>query len=271
MYKVVWFARYTPNKPKAESDRYWAEVHGPLFAKVPGVERYVQSHVTGTCPAVGGYSEDSTYFDGYSCAWFTDKAAFEAAMLSPEWQAVGEDSANVFDDTWFTGMSAHIREVTQIEGASNPYKVVYVVNFRDGMSREDADEHWTNTHGPLFHTVPDRPLRAEPRGVGDRAHGRDRRPAGLLGLLGVLVRRRGAVPRGARHAGLGGRVRRQPERLRREPHVGRGAAGGRGQGPAARRLTDAPGARAQVLFASGQDARVRPAYGRLTVRSGADR
>ena len=44
--------------------------------------------------------------------------------------------------------------VTQIEGASKPYKVVYVVNFRDGMSREDADEHWTNTHGPLFHTVP---------------------------------------------------------------------------------------------------------------------
>ena len=85
MYKVVWFARYTPNKPKPESDRYWAEVHGPLFAKVPGVERYVQSHVTGTLPAVGGYSEDSTYFDGYSCAWFTDKAAFEAAMLSPEW------------------------------------------------------------------------------------------------------------------------------------------------------------------------------------------
>ena len=103
----------------------------------------MQSHVTGTLPAVGGYSEDSTYFDGYSCAWFTDKAAFEAAMVSPEWQAVGEDSANVFDDTWFTGMSAHITEVTQIEGASNPYKVVYVVNFRDGMSREDADEHWT--------------------------------------------------------------------------------------------------------------------------------
>ena len=42
--------------------------------------------------------------------------------------------------------------------------------------------------------------------------------------------------------------------------------GGRGEGPAARRLTHAPGARAQVVFASRQDARVRPAYGRLTVR-----
>src|ERR1044072_4710682 len=133
MYKVVWFARYTPDRPKEEADRHWEQVHGPLFAKVPGVERYVQSHVTGTLPAVGGYSEDSTYFDGYSCAWFTDQAAFVAAMDSPEWAAVGEDSANAFDNDWFTGMSAHIREVTQIEGPSTPYKVVYVVNFRDDL------------------------------------------------------------------------------------------------------------------------------------------
>jgi uncharacterized protein (TIGR02118 family) len=154
MYKVVWFARYTPDKPKAESDRYWAEVHGPLFAKVPGVERYVQSHVTGSLPAVGGYREETTYFDGYSCAWFADRQAFEAGLRSPEWQAVGEDSANVFDDAWFDGMSAHVEEVTQIEGEPGPYKVVYVVNFRDGITREAADEHWTNTHGPLFHGVP---------------------------------------------------------------------------------------------------------------------
>ena len=154
MYKVVWFARYTPSRPKEEADRHWAEVHAPLFAAVPGVERYVQSHVVGTLPAVGGYREESTYFDGYSCAWFTDRDAFEAAMESPEWAAVGEDSANAFDNAWFTGMSAHVREVTQIEGETSPYKVVYVVNFLEGMSREDADAHWTNTHGPLFRDVP---------------------------------------------------------------------------------------------------------------------
>lgn len=154
MYKVVWFARFNPALPKEQCDRHWAEVHGPLFAAVPGVERYVQSHVTGTLPAVGGYSEDSTYFDGYSCAWFTDEVAFVAAMDSPEWAAVGEDSANAFDNDWFTGMSAHVREVHQIDGPTTPYKVVYIVNFRDGITTAAADEHWTNVHGPLFHDVP---------------------------------------------------------------------------------------------------------------------
>jgi uncharacterized protein (TIGR02118 family) len=154
VYKVAWFARFTPDRPREEADRHWAEVHGPLFAAVPGVERYVQSHVVGTLPAVGGYSEDSTYFDGYSCAWFSDREAFDAAMASPEWAAVGEDSANAFDDAWFQGMSAHVREVEQISGPTTPYKVVYVVNFRDGMSVQDADRHWTEVHGPLFHDVP---------------------------------------------------------------------------------------------------------------------
>jgi uncharacterized protein (TIGR02118 family) len=154
MYKVAWIARFTPDKPKAESDRYWAETHGPLFAKVPGVEHYVQSHVTGPLPAVGGYREETTYFDGYSCAWYTDRAAFEASTRSPEWQAVIDDSSNLFDDAWFDGMSAHVEEITQIEGERGPYKVVYIVNFRDGMTKADADEHWTNTHGPLFHDVP---------------------------------------------------------------------------------------------------------------------
>jgi uncharacterized protein (TIGR02118 family) len=154
MYKVVWLARFTPDKPKEVSDRYWEETHGPLFAQVPGVEHYVQSHVTGPLPTADGGHEESTYFDGYSCAWYTDRAAFEASTRSPEWQAVTADSANLFDDAWFDGMSAHVEEVTQIEGDTGPYKVVWVVNFRDGMSKADADEHWTTVHGPYFHDVP---------------------------------------------------------------------------------------------------------------------
>jgi uncharacterized protein (TIGR02118 family) len=158
MYKVAWIARYTASKPKAEADRYWAEVHGPLFAKVPGVQRYVQSHVTGPLPSVDGAlpsaSDEGSYFDGYSCAWFADRAAFEAAVRSPEWQAVVDDSPNVFDDAWFDGMSAHIDEVVQIEGDPGPYKAVWIVNFRDGMTKQAADDHWRTVHGPIFHGLP---------------------------------------------------------------------------------------------------------------------
>jgi uncharacterized protein (TIGR02118 family) len=155
MYKVVWFARFTPDRPKAESGRHWAEVHGPLFAQVPGVERYVQSHVVGPLPGLGGTPGDPPHFDGYSCAWFTDREAFEAGLRSPEWAAVGEDSDNAFDGSWFEGMSAHVREVTQIEGPdTGPYKAVWVVSFREDLDRAAADEHWATDHGPLFRDVP---------------------------------------------------------------------------------------------------------------------
>jgi hypothetical protein len=103
---------------------------------------------------VAGRPQRETYFDGYSCAWFTDRAAFQAAMTSPEWAAVGEDSANAFDSGWFAGMSAHVEEVPQIEGPETPYKVVYVVSYRDGVSRAEGGAHWRGTHGSIFHDVP---------------------------------------------------------------------------------------------------------------------
>ena len=131
MYKVVSFARYTPNKPKAESNRYWAEVHGPLFAKVPGIKRYIPSQVTGTLPAVGCYSGLDVLRRLFLRLVHRSGRVRGSDPLARV-AAVGEDSANVFDGTWFTSMSAHIREVTQVEGASVAYKVVYVVNSATG-------------------------------------------------------------------------------------------------------------------------------------------
>ena len=154
MYKVVWIARFTKSKTKEEAGKYWAETHGPMFAKCPGVERYVQSHVTGPLPLVTGVAEEETHFDGYSCAWWRDKQAFVDRMESPEWQAVVDDGDNVFDDAWLSGMSAQLGEVDQVEGPVAPYKVVWVMKFRKDGPRQPADDHWTNVHGPLFHDVP---------------------------------------------------------------------------------------------------------------------
>src|SRR5579862_10014271 len=115
MYKVVWFARFPQGMDKADARRYWAEHHGPLAAST-GIERYVQNHVTGPVPAVSGVLEEKTFFDGYSCGWWTDRVAYDATMASPEWKAVEDDGDNVFDMTWLAGMSAEIREHTVIDG-----------------------------------------------------------------------------------------------------------------------------------------------------------
>ena len=35
-----------PDMDRAEFDRYWAQVHGPLAATIPTIRRYVQAHLS---------------------------------------------------------------------------------------------------------------------------------------------------------------------------------------------------------------------------------
>ncbi len=149
MYKVVWFARYPQGKTREEASRYWSEHHGPLAAGT-GIELYIQNHVTGPVPAVSGVPEEETFFDGYSCGWWRDRAAFEATMASPEWAEVVADGANVFDMAWLGGMSAALREHTVIPGPSSPFKVLWICRFKEGIAADEAHRYWEQVHGPIF-------------------------------------------------------------------------------------------------------------------------
>jgi len=149
MYKVVWFARFREGLERSAARRHWAEVHGPLGGKVPQMETYVQSHV------VDSLSDDAVGFDGYSCSWFADEEAFNEALDTPEWAALGADSDNVFDWSSFEGMSAVLEEHTIVDGDYGPFKTVWVVRFQDEIRRDPeraraAHEHWIETHGGKF-------------------------------------------------------------------------------------------------------------------------
>jgi uncharacterized protein (TIGR02118 family) len=149
MYKVVWFARFPAGMEKGDARRYWAEHHAPLSLR-SGIERYVQNHVSGPPPSVGGVAVEDTQFDGYSLGWWSDREAYEATMASPAWKAVEADGVNVFDMTWLEGMSARVREHVVIEGPQSPFKVVWVCRFKPGMDAAAGHAHWENVHGPIF-------------------------------------------------------------------------------------------------------------------------
>jgi uncharacterized protein (TIGR02118 family) len=114
------------------------------------IERYVQNHVTGPVPALSGVPEEETFFDGYSLGWWRDREAFDATMASPGWQALVADGANVFDMAWLEGMSAQLREYTVIEGPSSPFKVVWMVRFKEGLENAEAHRYWEQVHGAIF-------------------------------------------------------------------------------------------------------------------------
>jgi uncharacterized protein (TIGR02118 family) len=156
MYKVVWLAKFPPGSDRTGMSEYWTKEHGPRFMKVPGVERYVQNHAIAPI-ADDGMGDGPVNFDGYSCAWFTNRTAFEAAMESPEWLDTVADGANVFDMDWLWGKSAAINEYVMrgqpshfpADQDARPFKVVWFTKFTADRARPDSQDYWRNHHGPL--------------------------------------------------------------------------------------------------------------------------
>jgi uncharacterized protein (TIGR02118 family) len=108
-FKVVWFARFRSDIDRAEANDHWANVHGPIALKAPGIDRYVQNFVTGAI-VNSKITDEPAAFDGFSECWFADEAAYVRAMESEAWAELVEDGHNFLDMGALTGMSGVIDE-----------------------------------------------------------------------------------------------------------------------------------------------------------------
>lgn len=93
MVKLVYCLCRKPGLSREEFIRYWAEVHGPLGARIPGLRKLVQSYAL----PVPGHGRSA--FDGMAELWFDDLAAVLEARESAEWGASTADEANFVDPT----------------------------------------------------------------------------------------------------------------------------------------------------------------------------
>jgi len=101
--KLVGFLRYRPDMTREDANNYWRTTHGQIALRITEMGHYVQNHAI---RGAGGRAEPG--FDGYSEAWFTDFAAYEQAMASPEWRDLVADGPELFDMSVF--MSGIVRE-----------------------------------------------------------------------------------------------------------------------------------------------------------------
>ena len=71
---------------------HWTEIHAPLAHAVPGVRRYVQSHILEerTRPDIPTTDVD---IDGIAELWYDDRAAFEVANASAAAKRLHADGA----------------------------------------------------------------------------------------------------------------------------------------------------------------------------------
>ena len=70
--------------------KHWLQVHAPLAHAVPGVRRYVQSHIVEERIRSDIPTTD-VEIDGIAELWYDDRAAMERANASPEAKALHAD------------------------------------------------------------------------------------------------------------------------------------------------------------------------------------
>ena len=92
MVKLVYCICRKQGLSRDEFRRYWAEVHGPIGARIPGLRKLVQSYAV---PVSGDACPSD--FDGMAELWFDDVSALRRARQSPEWQASTADEAHFVD------------------------------------------------------------------------------------------------------------------------------------------------------------------------------
>ena len=94
MLKLIFCLRRQPQLSRAEFQRYWCEVHGPLVrrhARALRIRRYVQAHTLDdpiNAALQAGRGADEA-FDGVAELWWDSRADFEAGTASEEGRAAG--------------------------------------------------------------------------------------------------------------------------------------------------------------------------------------
>jgi uncharacterized protein (TIGR02118 family) len=90
--KAIWQLKRKPGMKLDEFRRYWIEVHGPLGRELPGLRRYVQSHLIDEA-----YLYAEPRHDGVAQLWFDSVEALRAAFDSPAGKRLNADGANFID------------------------------------------------------------------------------------------------------------------------------------------------------------------------------
>lgn len=72
--------------------RHWVEIHAPLAHAVPGLRRYVQSHIV-EIRRRPDIPETDVEIDGIAELWYDDAGAMARAHASPEARALHADGA----------------------------------------------------------------------------------------------------------------------------------------------------------------------------------
>jgi uncharacterized protein (TIGR02118 family) len=92
MIKSLSLLTRKPGMTREQFVKHWVEIHAPLALGVPGLRRYVQSHIVEVRQRPDIPTLD-VEIDGVAELWYDDRESMARALGSPEAKALHADGA----------------------------------------------------------------------------------------------------------------------------------------------------------------------------------
>lgn len=167
MIRLIFLLRRKPDMSRAEFQKYWREVNGPLVAShahTLGMLRYVQVHTLEEDQSkqlAGPRGKMEEPYDGVAEFWWLRREDLVSALDSSPGQAATqellEDEARFIDlpnsPLWFAYEYPQVNpspENIVATEKSSLVKLYYPLRHPAHLSLEDAQLYWRTVHGPFI-------------------------------------------------------------------------------------------------------------------------
>ena len=132
-----------------EFQNYWRHQHADVIAKLPGIQRYVQSH-----PLHETYQEDGPVYDGVAELLANDSQAFRNIGTSEAYVAVQADEENFLDRSANALVLTDEYVIKDGPVVDDSIKCIRLFNRNPDMPVDDFQSYWRDEYGPLIAALP---------------------------------------------------------------------------------------------------------------------
>jgi uncharacterized protein (TIGR02118 family) len=147
MVKVLTFINRKAGMPVDEFQEYWRTRHPLVVTRLPGIRRYVQSHVL---PET--YAKREPVYDGLAEVWADDTDSLRAMTKSAVHPDLIADEARFIDRARMAILvtDEHVAK----EGPTDGVKAIELFTRKADVAIGTFQQHWRDAHAALAARVP---------------------------------------------------------------------------------------------------------------------
>jgi uncharacterized protein (TIGR02118 family) len=149
MVKVLTFIKRKRGMPVDEFQTYWRTQHPKAVTRLPGIRRYVQSHVLPE-----SYAKREPTYDGIAEVWADDTDAFRAMTKSPAHPDLIADEARFIDRGQMGIIVTEEHVAKNDEPDVTALKGIEFFTKKPELSVEAFQHYWKTAHAALASRIP---------------------------------------------------------------------------------------------------------------------